>query len=96
MENRNILLNRNKARHILTKLFDKFSSKEKYGEEEETLKLYPDDFQELYNNGFYDEYNEDKLYKMCADYISGMTDLYAMKLYSAMFETANISDLSPF
>ncbi|MHB1665798.1 MAG: hypothetical protein ACYCT7_11180, partial [bacterium] len=96
MENRNILLNRNKAQHILTKLFDKFSSKEKYEEEEETLKLYPDDFQELYNNGFYDEYNEDKLYKMCADYISGMTDLYAMKLYSAMFETANISDLSPF
>ncbi len=97
MENRNILFNRNKARHILIKLFDKFSSKEKFGgEEDEILKLYPDDFQELYNNGFYDEYNKDKLCKMCADYISGMTDLYAMKLYSSLFETENISDLSPF
>ncbi|RZD16773.1 MAG: dNTP triphosphohydrolase [Candidatus Acididesulfobacter guangdongensis] len=97
MENRNILFNRNKAKHILIKLFDKFSSRGNYeGEEDETLKLYPDDFQELYNNGFYDEYNEDKLYKICADYISGMTDLYAMKLYSSLFETANISDLSPF
>lgn len=85
MESRNIMLSRHKAKNILMGLFDVFS-------DPDNIKLYPEDFQETYENGFYDEYGkDDKIYIMCSDYISGMTDLYAVKLYSALFETGNIA-----
>jgi dGTPase len=84
MESRNILLNRHKAKNIIEKLFGVFSGSE-------NIKLYPEEFQELYENGFYDEYGKDNIYIMCSDYISGMTDIYAIKLYSALFETGNIA-----
>jgi len=81
MENREILLNRYKAENILKKLFSVFSDKN-------NLKLYPDDFQETFDFGFYDGFGKDGFYIMCADYISGMTDMYAIKLYSSLFDAA--------
>ena len=84
MENREILLNRYKAENIIRKLFSIFS-------DIKNIKLYPDDFQELYEFGFYGSFGKDKnenagFQVMCADYISGMTDMYAMKLYSSLFD----------
>jgi dGTPase len=90
MENREILLNRYKAERIVRKLFSVFS-------DIKNIKLYPDDFQELYEFGFYGgsgkAQNGNAGFKvMCADYISGMTDMYAMKLYSSMFDARSFSD----
>ncbi len=90
MENREILLNRYKAENIVRKLFSVFS-------DIKNIKLYPDDFQELYEFGFYGGFgkaqNENAGFKvMCADYISGMTDMYAMKLYSSLFDARSFSD----
>ena len=90
MENREILLNRYKAEHIVRKLFSVFS-------DINNIKLYPDDFQELYEFGFYGGFgkaqSENAGFKvMCADYISGMTDMYAMKLYSSLFDARSFSD----
>ena len=90
MENREILLNRYKAENIIRRLFSVFS-------DIKNIKLYPDDFQELYEFGFYGGFgkaqNENAGFKvMCADYISGMTDMYAMKLYSSLFDARNFSD----
>lgn len=87
MENRDILLSRFRAKNIIETLFDSFSDKENF-------KLYPEDFQELYKNGFYDEFGENSFYVMCGDYISGMTDIYAIKLYSSLFETKNFTGTS--
>ena len=84
MENREILLNRYKAENIIRKLFSVFS-------DGDNIKLYPDDFQELYEFGFYDGFG---FKVMCADYIGGMTDMYAMKLYSSLFDARNFSDTS--
>ena len=91
MENREILLNRYKAENIIRKLFSVFS-------DIRNIKLYPDDFQELYEFGFYDGFgkykNENAGFQvMCADYISGMTDMYAMKLYSSLLESKNFTDI---
>ena len=91
MENREILLNRYKAENIIRKLFSVFS-------DTKNIKLYPDDFQEMYEFGFYDgsgKYkNENAGFQvMCADYISGMTDMYAMKLYSSLLESKNFTDI---
>ena len=91
MENREILLNRYKAENIIRKLFSVFS-------DIKNIKLYPDDFQEMYEFGFYDgsgKYkNENAGFQvMCADYISGMTDMYAMKLYSSLLESKNFTDI---
>ncbi len=91
MENREILLNRYKAENIIRKLFCVFS-------DFKNIKLYPDDFQELYEFGFYDCFGKNKNEKtgflvMCADYIGGMTDMYAMKLYSSLFNERNFSDI---
>ncbi len=85
MENREILLSRYKAENIIRKLFSVFS-------EIKNVKLYPDDFQELYEFGFYDGFGKAQnekigLQVMCADYISGMTDMYAIKLYSSLFDS---------
>jgi dGTPase len=85
MENSEILLNRYKAENILKKLFSVFS-------DIKNIKLYPDDFQELYEYGFYNEFgkggkHKNGFYVMCADYIGGMTDMYAMKLYSSLFDS---------
>ncbi len=90
MENREILLNRYKAENIVRKLFSVFS-------DINNIKLYPDDFQELYEFGFYDSFGKDKnsspaFQVMCADYISGMTDMYAMKLYSSLFDARSFTD----
>ena len=90
MENREILLNRYKAENIVRKLFSVFS-------DIKNIKLYPDDFQELYEFGFYDSFGKDKngnpaFSVMCADYISGMTDMYAMKLYSSLFDARSFAD----
>ena len=90
MENREILLNRYKAENIIRRLFSVFS-------DIKNIKLYPDDFQELYEFGFYGGFGKDKnenagFQVMCADYISGMTDMYAMKLYSSLFDARNFSD----
>ncbi len=90
MENREILLNRYKAENIVRKLFSVFS-------DIKNIKLYPDDFQELYEFGFYGGFgkaqSENAGFKvMCADYISGMTDMYAMKLYSSLFDARSFSD----
>jgi dGTPase len=90
MENREILLNRYKAENIVRKLFSVFS-------DINNIKLYPDDFQELYEFGFYDSFGKDKngnpaFQVMCADYISGMTDMYAMKLYSSLFDARSFGD----
>ncbi|MHB8231842.1 MAG: deoxyguanosinetriphosphate triphosphohydrolase family protein [bacterium] len=80
MENREILLNRYKAENILRKLFSVFS-------DEKNLKLYPDDFQETFDSGFYNgKFGKNGFYVMCADYIGGMTDMYAIKLYSSLFD----------
>ncbi len=91
MENREILLNRYKAENIIRRLFSVFS-------DVKNLKFYPDDFQELCEFGFYDGFGKDKnenagFQVMCADYISGMTDMYAMKLYSSLFDARNFSDI---
>ncbi len=91
MENREILLNRYKAENIIRKLFSIFS-------DIKNIKLYPDDFQELYEFGFYGSFGKDKnenagFQVMCADYISGMTDMYAMKLYSSLLESKNFTDI---
>ncbi|MCL4496575.1 MAG: dNTP triphosphohydrolase [Deltaproteobacteria bacterium] len=90
MENREILLNRYKAENIVKKLYAVFS-------DINNIKLYPDDFQELYEFGFYDSFGKDKngnpsFQIMCADYISGMTDMYAMKLYSSLFDARSFAD----
>ena len=90
MENREILLNRYKAERIVRKLFSVFY-------DIKNIKLYPDDFQELYEFGFYEGFGkaqkENAGFKvMCADYISGMTDMYAMKLYSSLFDARSFSD----
>jgi len=91
MENREILLNRYKAENIVRNLFSVFS-------DIKNIKLYPDDFQELYELGFYDGFGKTQNGKdagfkiMCADYISGMTDMYAMKLYSSLFDARSFSD----
>ncbi len=87
MENKDILLNRYKVKNIIEKLFCVFSDKN-------NLKLYPDDFQELYENGFYDGFGKNGFYVMCGDYISGMTDIYAVKLYSALFEAKSFPGIS--
>ena len=89
MENRDILLNRYKVKNIIEILFSVFSDKK-------NLKLYPDDFQELYKNGFYDEFGKNGFYVMCGDYISGMTDIYAIKLYSSLFEAKNFPSISSY
>lgn len=89
MENRDILLNRYKAKNIIEMLFSIFSDKN-------NLKLYPDDFQELYNNGFYEGYGKNGFYVMCGDYVSGMTDIYAIKLYSSLFEAKNFPSISSY
>lgn len=89
MENKDILLNRYKVKNIIEKLFCVFSDKN-------NLKLYPDDFQELYENGFYDEFGKSGFYVMCSDYISGMTDIYAIKLYSALFEAKSFPGVSSY
>ncbi len=91
MENREILLNRYKAENIIRNLFSVFS-------DIRNIKLYPDDFQELYEFGFYGGFGKDKnenagFQVMCADYISGMTDMYAMKLYSSLLESKNFTDI---
>ena len=90
MENREILLNRYKAENIIKKLYAVFS-------DINNIKLYPDDFQELFDFGFYDSFGKDDngnpgFQVMCADYISGMTDMYAMKLYSSLFDARCFAD----
>jgi len=87
MENREILLNRYKAENIVRRLFQVFS-------DIKNINLYPDDFQEIFNFGFYNIFGEDGFYVMCADYISGMTDIYALKLYSSLFESKGFSEIS--
>ncbi len=79
MENREILFNRYKAEHMVRSLFEVFS-------DIKNIKLYPDDFNELYESGFYGGFGQYGFQVMCADYISGMTDMYAMKLYSSLFD----------
>jgi len=89
MENRDILLNRYKVKSIVETLFAIFSDKD-------NLKLYPDDFQELYRNGFYDKFDKNGFYIMCSDYISGMTDIYAIKLHASLFEVKNFLSFSSY
>ncbi len=89
MENRDILLNRYKVKNIIERLFTVFSDKNNFN-------LYPDDFQELYKNGFYGEFGKNDFYVMCGDYVSGMTDIYAIKLYSSLFEAGNFPDVSSY
>ncbi len=85
MENIGIVLNRYNAENMLEKLYNVFS-------DERNLRMYPDDFQELYNSGFYEEFGKDGFYMMCSDYMSGMTDMYAIKLYSSLFEAKNFAE----
>ena len=87
MEHREILLNRYKAENMIRKLFSVFSDRR-------NINLYPDDFRELFDFGFYGKYGKNDFYVMCADYISGMTDMYALKLYSSLFESRNFTDIS--
>lgn len=63
MEHREILLNRHKAENILKQLFLVFS-------DIRNLNLYPDDFRELFELGFYGEFGKNDFFVMCADYIS--------------------------
>ena len=63
-----------KAKYIVSKLFEKFSSEKGYD-------LLPDDWRELADQGGGDS----SLERVACDYISGMTDEYALKTYSRLF-----------
>ena len=63
-----------KARYIIKKLFEKFSSTKGYY-------LLPDDWKELANQ----EGRNNARERVACDYISGMTDEYALKTYSRLF-----------
>ena len=63
-----------KAKFIVRKLFDKFTGEKGYY-------LLPDDWRELSDHGGGDA----SLPRVACDYISGMTDDYALKTYSRLF-----------
>lgn len=63
-----------KAKFIVRKLFDKFTGDKGYY-------LLPDDWRELSDHGGRDA----SLPRVACDYISGMTDDYALKTYSRLF-----------
>ena len=69
---RNVL--EEKAKFIVRKLFEKFTGKEGYY-------LLPDDWREIVD----DEGRDTSLMRVACDYISGMTDDYALKTYSRLF-----------
>lgn len=74
-----------KAKTVLSRLFDAFNAKN-------VGKLLPLDFQDKYNEVVGSDADRARL--VC-DYIAGMTDSYALKIYSRLFETDNFSLNAP-
>ena len=72
---------RHKLSYIIEQLFMVFSHKDAY-------KYYPDDFRYIWklNNC---EDNKKNRYRVACDYISGMTDNFALKLYRRLFSPTN-------
>ena len=68
---------RRKAENIVGKLFDEFTN----WDSEKTLHMYPDDFRERLSNASYEQ-----KFRIACDYIAGMTDMYAIRIYSRLFE----------
>lgn len=72
---------RHKLSHIIEELFLLFS-------QEDARKYYPDDFRYLWD--VFDAKNNDKnRFRLACDYISGMTDNFALKLYRRLFSPTN-------
>ena len=63
-----------KSEQIVHRLFDEFVD-----EDSRTVNLYPDDFRERYTG-------PRGRHRLACDYISGMTDSFALKVYSRLFE----------
>lgn len=89
MENRDIMINRYNAENILRRLFSVFSNPD-------NLKIYPEDFQEMFSCRLYDCFGEHGFNVMCGDYMGSMTDMYAIKLYSSLFEAKNFKEISSY
>ncbi len=72
---------RHKLSHIIQELFILFI-------QEDARKYYPDDFRYLWD--MFDAKNNDKnRFRLACDYISGMTDNFALKLYRRLFSPTN-------
>lgn len=70
-----------KAKTVLSRLFDTYNEKD-------VGKLLPYDFQEKYEEIM--ESDADRARLIC-DYIAGMTDSYALKMYARLFEADSLS-----
>jgi dGTPase len=69
-----------KAEIIVRRLFDEFTM---FGDKSRTKEMYPADFREKLAGVKGDEENEKRI---ACDYISGMTDAYASRMYSRLTE----------
>jgi dGTPase len=70
-----------KAETIVRRLYDEFTQ---FGDESRTKEMYPADFREKLAGANGDEVKEKRI---ACDYISGMTDAYAARMYSRLTES---------
>ncbi len=72
---------RHKLSFIIRELFEVFAQKD-------AKKYYPDDFKYIWDLTDC-EHDEKKRFRLACDYISGMTDNFALKLYKRLFSPTN-------
>lgn len=68
---------RRKAETIIRSLFEEFT---RFDDEERTRNMYPLDFRERFDSAN----NQKEKYRIACDYIAGMTDSYATRLYARL------------
>lgn len=68
---------RRKAENVVGTLLDEFTRWDIPG----TFQMYPDDFREKLAKA-----NDEEKFRIACDYISGMTDMYALRIYARLFE----------
>lgn len=78
---------RHKAENIVSKLFDELTK----WSNDKIYQLYPRDFREklvdIDNKDYSDDQKRQQKYRIACDYIAGMTDTYAIKMYSRLLES---------